>query len=75
MTELNPSSTEIAIALAAGVIVVCHVFLIMVPALRCYGRLWEKVGAGFMTLFILATLLGVGAAIGLAVVWTYDQYS
>ncbi|MBD0281961.1 MAG: hypothetical protein ICV69_07175 [Thermoleophilaceae bacterium] len=75
MTELNLSSTEIAIALAAGVVVACHVFLIMVPALRCYGRLWEKVAAGFMTLFILATLLGVGTAIGLAVVWTYDQYA
>jgi hypothetical protein len=75
MTDLNLSSTEIAVALAAGVVAVCHVFLIMVPALRCYGRLWEKVAASFMTLFILATLLGVGAAIGLAVVWTYDQYA
>jgi hypothetical protein len=75
MTDLNLSSTEIAVALAAGVVAVCHVFFIMVPALRCYGRLWEKVAASFMTLFILATLLGVGAAIGLAVVWTYDQYA
>jgi hypothetical protein len=45
------------------------------PAWRCYGRLWEKVAASFMTLFILATLLGIGAAVGLAVVWTYDQYA
>jgi hypothetical protein len=75
MTDLNLSSTEIAVALAAGVVAVCHVFLIMVPALRCYGRLWEKVAASFMTFFILGTLLGVGAAIGFAVVWTYDQYA
>jgi hypothetical protein len=75
MTDLNLSPTEIAVALAAGFVAVCHVVLIMVPALRCYGRLWEKVAASFMTLFILATLLGVGAAIGLAVVWTYDQYA
>ena len=47
----------------------------MVPAWRCYGRLWEKLAASFLTLFILATLLGIGAAIGLAVVWTYDRYA
>jgi hypothetical protein len=28
-----------------------------------------------MTLFILATMLGAGVAIGLAVVWTYDTYA
>jgi hypothetical protein len=28
-----------------------------------------------LTLFILGTLLGVGAAAGLALVWTYDQYA
>jgi len=48
------SSTQIAIALAAGVVVSCY---------------------GFLTLFILGTLLGAGSAIGLAVVWTYDQYA
>jgi hypothetical protein len=75
MTGLDLTSTEIAIAAAAGVIAACHVVLILIPAWRCYGRLWEKIAASFMTLFILGTLLGIGAAIGLAVVWTYDQYA
>jgi hypothetical protein len=69
------STTEITIALAAGLVVSCYAFLILAPAWHCYGRLWEKLAAGFLTLFMLATLLGVGAAIGLAVVWTYDQYA
>jgi hypothetical protein len=69
------SSTEIAIALAAGLVAVCYVALILVPAWRCYGRLWERLAASVMTLFILATLLGAGVAIGLAVVWTYDTYA
>jgi hypothetical protein len=69
------SSTEIAIALAAGVVVACWLLLIAAPAWRCYGRLWEKAAATFLTLFILGTLLGVGAGLGLAVVWTYDQYA
>jgi hypothetical protein len=69
------SQTQIAIALAAGVVVACWLFLIAAPAWRCYGRMWEKLAATFLTLFVLGTLLGIGAGIGLAVVWTYDQYA
>jgi len=69
------SSTEIAIALAAAVVIACYAVLILVPAWRCYGRLWERLAASVMTLFILGTVLGIGTAIGLAVVWTYDQYA
>jgi hypothetical protein len=69
------SSTQIAIALAAGVVASCWLVLLAAPAWRCYGRLWEKLAAGFLTLFILGTLLGIGTGIGLAVVWSYDQYA
>ncbi|MET0971815.1 MAG: hypothetical protein ABWY95_00185 [Thermoleophilaceae bacterium] len=75
MTNIDLSNTEIAIALASGLVGACYIALILVPAWRCYGRLWEKIAASFLTLFVLATLLGVGAAIGLAVVWTYDTYA
>ncbi|MEA2420609.1 MAG: hypothetical protein QOE60_2815, partial [Thermoleophilaceae bacterium] len=71
--NLDFSSTEIAIALAAGVVVSCWILLIAAPAWRCYGRLWEKLAAAVLTLFILGTMLGIGTGIGLAVVWTYDQ--
>ena len=73
--NLDLSSTAIAIALAAGVVVTCWLFLIAAPVWRCYGRMWEKVTAGVLTLFILGTMLGIGTGIGLAVVWTYDQYA
>jgi hypothetical protein len=73
MTDLT--TTEITIALAIGLTVSCYVFLIAMPAWRCYGRLWEKLAASFLTLFILATLLGTGTVIGLAVVWSYDRYA
>jgi hypothetical protein len=69
------SSTDIAIGLAAAVVLVCYVTLIAAPAWRCYGRLWEKLAASVLTLFILGTVLGIGAGLGLALVWTYDQYA
>ena len=73
--NLDFTSTEIAIALAAGVVIACYAALILVPAWRCYGRVWERLAASFMTLFILGTVLGIGVVVGLAVVWTYDTYA
>jgi hypothetical protein len=44
---------------------------ILAPAWTSYGRIWERVAASFLTLFILATLLGIGVVIGLAFVWAF----
>jgi hypothetical protein len=75
MTVTDLSTTEIAIVLASALVLVCWVTLILMPATRCYGRVWEKFASGFLTLYVLGTMLGIGAAIGLAIVWTYDQYA
>ena len=53
----------------------CYVRSSWCPAMRCYGRVWEKLAAGLLTLYVLGTMLGIGAAIGLAIVWTYDTYA
>jgi hypothetical protein len=73
--NLDFSSTEIAIALAGSLVIACYLALIVMPTWRCYGRLWERLAASFMTLFILGALLGIGVMVGLAVVWTYDTYA
>lgn len=75
MGNVELSSTEIVIALSSALVLACYVALILVPATRCYGRVWEKFAAGVLTLYVLGTLLGIGAALGLAVVWTYDTYA
>ena len=75
MGSVELSSTEIVIVLAGALTLVCYVALILMPAPRCYGRVWERLAAGVLSLYVLATLLGIGAAIGLAIVWTYDTYA
>jgi hypothetical protein len=73
--DIDLSTMEITLAVAAGVVGAGYLSLIVAPAWQCYGRLWEKLAASFLTLFILATLLGIGTAVGLAIVWTYDTYA
>jgi hypothetical protein len=72
---IDVSSTQLVLALAAGVIGSGYIVFILVPAWESYGRLWERIAASFLSLFILLTMLGIGAAIGLAIVWSYDQYA
>lgn len=73
--SLDLSTTELAIAVAASIVGAGYIAFILLPAIGAYARIWEKIAAGFLSLFILATLLGVGAALGLAVVWSYDRYA
>ena len=73
--NVDISSTQLVLALAAGVVGAGYIALILVPAWECYGRLLEKFAASFLSLYILVTLLGIGSAIGLAIVWFYDRYA
>jgi hypothetical protein len=61
---------------AAGLIsLVAFVTLILVPALSAYGRVWEKIAAGFLSLFVLAVLVSIGIGVGVLIVYNYNQIS
>ena len=62
---------EIALYSSLGVMVVAWAVFILVPAWTSYGRLWERFAASFLTLFVLASLLGFGIAVGVAVIYVY----
>jgi hypothetical protein len=73
ISELTP--TEISLILAGTITLICYVVFIVAPAWASYGRLWERIAASVLTLFILATVLMVGIVLGAAVVWTYDTWA
>lgn len=72
MPELTPAN--IVYAAAATVAVVAYVVFIVTPAWRSYGRLWERIAASLLTLYILAALLLVGAVLGFAAVLYSDEF-
>jgi hypothetical protein len=43
--------------------------LILVPAWSSYSRLWERVAATVLSLYVLAVLVGVGVVAALAAVY------
>lgn len=71
--SLNPTET---VLLLAGIIAVAgYVGFLLLPAWTSYGRMWERFAASFLTLYMLAALLGLGTAIGFAIVYFYDNYN
>jgi hypothetical protein len=71
----NPGSTEIMVALSGPLVIAAYVGLIVIPAWTSYGRWWERFAATFLTLYILVAMVGIGAGIGLGIIWTYDQWA
>ena len=84
MTEPVASTLAPALALGteyylfgiAGLLsVAAFVALILVPALGSYGRVWEKLVAGFLSLFVLAALVLIGLVIGVVIFLNWDSIS
>ena len=49
------------------------VWFIGVPAWTSYTRTWERVAASFLALYVLAALLMLGAAGGVAIAYYWDR--
>ena len=65
--------TEYLLFGGAGVIsLIVFATLILAPAIGSFGRTWEKATAVVVSLFVLAALLAIGIAIGIAIVYYWD---
>jgi O-antigen ligase len=62
------------VAIGSGVIgLIAYVAFILVPAWGAYSRIWERLAASFLTLYVLAGFIIAGAAGGAAIVWFWDR--
>ena len=70
------TNEEVIYAIAAGsgaLGLIAYVAFIVVPAWTAYSRLWERFAASFLTLYVLAGFVILGAAGGAAIVWFWDR--
>lgn len=69
------SNTQITyfVAASAGVFGLAAYFgLVLVPAWGSYTKLWERLAAAFLTLYVLVAFLAIGFVGGVAFIWFYD---
>jgi O-antigen ligase len=63
-----------AVAIGSGVLgLLAYVAFILVPAWGAYSRIWQRVAASFLTLYVLAAFIILGAAGGAAIIYFWDR--
>lgn len=67
---MSRSQINELVAAGAGVVsLALFAALILVPAWSSYSRVWERVAATVLSLYVLAVLVGVGVVAALAAVY------
>ncbi len=46
--------------------------LILAPAWNSYSRMWERLAASFLTLYVLAVFVGIGVLAALLAIYLWD---
>lgn len=73
---MGTMSAEVMIFAGAGLItLIAFTTLILVPAIGSFSRGWEKATAAALSLIVLVALVGLGLAIGVAIVYYWDDLS
>jgi hypothetical protein len=69
-------SPELLLFGGAGLIsLLAFTTLILVPAIGSFGRGWEKATAVLLSLLVLVALVAIGIAIGVTVIYFWDDIS
>ena len=71
----NEQVTYLVAGACALISLGAYVSLILVPAWTSYSRMWERVAAAFLSLYVLLAFIGLGAAGGLGIAWFWDRIS
>ena len=70
MRAMSKTAVTDLVAVCAGVFsLALFASLILAPAWSSYTRVWERVAASILSLYVLAVLVGAGVLAGLAVVY------
>jgi len=69
----NQTWTYIAIGSAAGVSLIAWIALVLVPAWTSYSRIWERLVAAVLSLYVLAAFVMVGLLLGGGFLWYFDE--
>ena len=69
----NDTLTLVIAGAAAGVSVIAWAILVLVPAWTSYSRVWERLAATMLSLYVLAAFAIAGSGLGAAILWYYDE--
>jgi hypothetical protein len=69
----NDTLTYVIAGTAAGISMIVWAALVLVPAWTSFSRVWERIVAAILSLYVLAAFALAGGALGAAILWYYDE--
>lgn len=66
--------TQLVAILAGAIGLAAFVGLVLVPVVGAYQRVWERIVAGLLSLWVLGAFVGVGILAGGAVIYLWPRY-
>jgi hypothetical protein len=69
----NDTLTYVIAASAAGISVIAWVGLVLVPAWTSFSRVWERLVAVVLSVYVLGAFALAGSLLGAAILWYYDS--
>ena len=69
----NDSLTYLIAACVGVFSIALWAAFVLVPAWTSYSRLWERIVATFLSLYVLAAMVLVGGGLGALVLFYYDE--
>jgi hypothetical protein len=69
----NETWTYVALGSAAGLSLITWIALVLVPAWTSFTRLWERVVATVLSIYVLAAFVLAGLMLGGAFLWYFDE--
>ena len=69
----NQDWTYIAIGSAAAISLIAWAGLVLVPAWMSFSRVWERLVATVLSLYVLAAFVLAGALLGAGFLWYFDE--
>ena len=69
----NQNWTYVAIGTAAVLSLVAWVALVLVPAWTSYSRIWDRLAATVLSVYVLGAFVLAGALLGAGFLWYFDE--
>ncbi len=69
----NQSWTYVALGSAAGLSLIAWVALVLVPAWTSFSRVWERIVATVLSIYVLAAFVLAGVMLGGGFLWYFDE--
>jgi hypothetical protein len=73
MNLSNTDWTYVALGAAGGLSLIAWLFLVVVPAWTSFSRVWERIVATVLSIYILAAFVMVGVMLGGGFLWYFDE--